>query len=678
MKKLKIILQSKVFYIVFFLFIIIEILFTTILIKYDSIYQNGNISLEGTIIKYSIKDDKISLIIKSKEKISVTYYLKENEKIDLKIGYKISIDGVIEDATNNTIKNTFNYKKYLYNNKIYKVLKASNIKIIDTKINVFQKIKNKIYERSSMNKYISLFIVGDKTLLESDLYDSFKNVGAAHLLAISGMHVSVFILLLKKILFFLSNHKQNLFISLFLLFYAYIVNFTASILRVVISFVLGSINKRIEFNLDSLKILFLTFFMMVLVNPFYIYNIGFEYSFITSFGIIYSKKHLNKNYILNILIITFIALLFTLPITINLNYEINLLTFLSNLLLIPFITFILYPLSLITFLFPFILCIYSFLTNIMEHIILFIDSINLFVIILPKMNYIIIILYYMFLLLFIYYGFKRYFILLLSILLLNKIIPILDNNYYVSFMDVKQGDSSLIITPHKKKIIMIDTGGLTGSNYKVSDNVILYLKSLGISKIDYLILTHGDYDHMGEASNILKKIRVKNVIFNCGNLNNLEKELINDLNKKDINYNLCLNNINVNDINFEFLKTKEYDNENDNSIVIYTKINNYKFLLMGDASNRVETNILLKYPIKNIDVLKVGHHGSKTSSSKSFIDTMAPKYSVISVGKNNRFKHPNKEVLDTLDNSKVYRTDQDGSIMFKIKNNKLSIETCSP
>ena len=281
MKKLKIILQSKVFYIVFFLFIIIEILFTTILIKYDSIYQNGNISLEGTIIKYSIKDDKISLIIKSKEKISVTYYLKENEKIDLKIGYKISIDGVIEDATNNTIKNTFNYKKYLYNNKIYKVLKASNIKIIDTKINVFQKIKNKIYERSSMNKYISLFIVGDKTLLESDLYDSFKNVGAAHLLAISGMHVSVFILLLKKILFFLSNHKQNLFISLFLLFYAYIVNFTASILRVVISFVLGSINKRIEFNLDSLKILFLTFFMMVLVNPFYIYNIGFEYSFIT-------------------------------------------------------------------------------------------------------------------------------------------------------------------------------------------------------------------------------------------------------------------------------------------------------------------------------------------------------------------------------------------------------------
>ena len=99
---------------------------------------------------------------------------------------------------------------------------------------------------------------------------------------------------------------------------------------------------------------------------------------------------------------------------------------------------------------------------------------------------------------------------------------------------------------------------------------------------------------------------------------------------------------------------------------------------MGDAGVEKEKDILDKYNLSNVDVLKVGHHGSKTSSSKEFIDEINPKYGVISVGKNNRYGHPNKEALDNLKNSKIYRTDQDGSIMFKIKNDKLEIETCSP
>ena len=107
-------------------------------------------------------------------------------------------------------------------------------------------------------------------------------------------------------------------------------------------------------------------------------------------------------------------------------------------------------------------------------------------------------------------------------------------------------------------------------------------------------------------------------------------------------------------------------------------IKGYKFIFMGDASVTTEKEILDKYNISDIDVLKVGHHGSKTSSSKEYIDEVNPKYSIISVGKNNRYGHPNKEVLNTLNKSKIYRTDQDGSIMFKIKNNKLQIETRAP
>ena len=101
-------------------------------------------------------------------------------------------------------------------------------------------------------------------------------------------------------------------------------------------------------------------------------------------------------------------------------------------------------------------------------------------------------------------------------------------------------------------------------------------------------------------------------------------------------------------------------------------------MFMGDASTTTEKEILDKYNLSDIDVLKVGHHGSKTSSGKEFINTINPKYSIISVGKNNRYGHPNKEVLNNLDDSKIYRTDRDGSIMFKIKNDKLRVETCSP
>lgn len=189
---------------------------------------------------------------------------------------------------------------------------------------------------------------------------------------------------------------------------------------------------------------------------------------------------------------------------------------------------------------------------------------------------------------------------------------------------------------------------------------------------------HGDYDHMGEAINLVNDFKVDNVIFNCGEYNDLENELINVLDKKHIEYYSCIKELNIDEYKLQFLNTVEYDNENDNSSVIYLNYNNYKFLFMGDASTTREKDILEKYNLNNIDVLKIGHHGSKTSSSKTFIDKISPKYSIISVGKNNRYGHPNDSVLNNLEDSKIFRTDQDGSVMFKIKNNKLQIATCPP
>ena len=183
---------------------------------------------------------------------------------------------------------------------------------------------------------------------------------------------------------------------------------------------------------------------------------------------------------------------------------------------------------------------------------------------------------------------------------------------------------------------------------------------------------------MGEAINLVNNFKVEKVIFNCGEYNDLENELIKVLDKKKIKYYSCIKELNIDDNKLYFLNNKDYGNENDNSSVIYTELNNYKFLFMGDAGVEVEEDLIEKYNLQNIDVLKVGHHGSNTSSSKIFIDEINPKYSIISVGKNNRYGHPNKEVLESLKESKIYRTDEDGSIMFKIKNSKLKNETCSP
>ena len=183
---------------------------------------------------------------------------------------------------------------------------------------------------------------------------------------------------------------------------------------------------------------------------------------------------------------------------------------------------------------------------------------------------------------------------------------------------------------------------------------------------------------MGESINLIENFKVEKVIFNCGEFNDLEKELIKILEKKKIKYYSCIKELNIDNSKLCFLQTKEYDNENDNSNVIYIELDGYKFMFIGDSGIEKEKDILDKYNISDVDVLKVGHHGSKTSSSEEFINSVNPKYSIISVGKNNKFGHPNKEVLDNLSNSKIYRTDIDGSIMFKIKKDKLRIETYSP
>ena len=666
MTRLKILLQSNKIY---YCLLIATILYVGIKVKIGYTSKiNVNEDFTGIVTTIVKKENSFKLTIKGKEKLIV--YISNIENIEL--GDKVVVKGKYTLPKKATIPNNFDYQKYLYNNHIFYIMYAKELKIIKKNQNITFKIKKYILDKTSNytnNGYLNAFIIGDKTDLE--FYETYQNNGISHLFALSGMHISMLSLIIYKLV---NKFKhKDLIVIMFLLFYITLTNFSASILRTIIFFIILKLNKKLDLNISTKNALLITLSIIMIYNPLIVFDIGFQYSGLVTFGLIVSTKYYKKNYFYNLFITSFIALLFSVPITLYNNYELNLLSILNNLINVPLITFVIYPLSLLTFLLKFLEPIYNLTINLLEFInnISSIFSLNIIV---PKVHIIFYLIYYLLIYLYIESNNKKYILIACLYLLSFKLKPFIDRNNYVYYLDVGQGDSSLII--YNDIVVMNDTGGT--SNYNVSSGCIKLLKSLGYSHIDYLILTHGDFDHMGDSIYLINNYKVKNVVLNNDSFNELETNLIKELKKKKIKYYQNVEKIPISNNIITILNTEEYDNENDNSNVIYIELNNYNFMFMGDAGVDKEKDILERYNISNIDVLKVGHHGSKTSSSKSFINKINPKYSIISVGKNNRYGHPNKEVLNNLDHSKIYRTDEDGSIMFKIKNNKLKIETCSP
>lgn len=613
---------------------------------------------------------------------------KENILDDLLYGAYVLVEGELIKPYNNTIPNNFNYKSYLSNKMIYYQLKIDNIKVIKESNNIIYKLKNKINKRIlkiDKTGYLKAFILGDNSLIDDMVYESYQSIGITHLFALSGMHVSLLSGIILKGLKKVNNKLKYLIVIIVLISYGFIVGYPASIKRAITFFIIASINKIFNFKLSTLKILFITVFILIFLNYKIIYDIGFLYSVITVFGIFWGSNFIkSENIIYSSFKLSLVAFLFSLPITLACFYEINILSIIYNMFYIPFVSVILYPFCLLTFILPFLEKILVLLIKVMENISLFLNNIDFFKLYLD-FNIGEILLFYILLLVILRYNRFKYFILLFLIVFIDLMIPYLDSSLYVYYLDVGQGDSSLIITPHLKEVILIDTGGklsfdtkLEGDKSYVSDGTLSLLRSLGINKIDYLILTHGDYDHMGDAIYLVNNIKINKVIFNCGEYNDLEKELMEVLEQEKINYYTCINELDINKNKIYFLNSDIYDNENDNSNVTYFKFYNHNFLFMGDAGIDKEKYILDNYNLENIDFFKVGHHGSKTSSSKEFVNMINPKYSLVSVGRNNRYGHPNEEVLDILRDSKIYRTDENGTIKLQIKNNKVNINLFEP
>ena len=688
MQNLKPILQSNKFLVILFVLTFLWCLLS-FSISSKSIFSSEQTRIEGKIFSFKVDGNFLSITVDAKEKIQAFYYfdsLEEKKRVESTLGYgkKITLQGTLQKPSSSSIPHTFDYKKYLSYQKIYWTMSVDSLNISDGGT-IFEKIKTKIYQYISQfqNKdYLLALLLGNTSYMD---LTAIQENGISHLFAISGMHISLFAAVLQKI-FRKFGKKGDIFICFFLIFYAFLVGFTPSVMRSVLIFIFLFLNDFFHLKLSKMRVFLFTFLFLLILNPFNITNLGFQYSFLICFTFFFLKP--SKNYWVNLLKTSAIACLVSIPISAIHFFEINFLSIIWNIFFVPYVTFVMYPLCFLVLLFPFIAALFEISVQFFEWINTWCQNITVGVIVIPYIFPGLWLIFYLFVLNFLRLNKKKYLLLALLFFLCVKIWPKINANAYMYFIDVGQGDSSLFISPYQREVVLIDTGGKMNyateewekrqNQVKLSDTLKTFLYSLGISKLDNLIITHGDYDHMGESINLVNNFKVEKVIFNCGPHNDLEQELIKVLHKKKIPYYSCIKELNIDDNKLYFLNNKDYGNENDNSSVIYTELNKHKFLFMGDAGVEVEDDLIEKYNLQNIDVLKVGHHGSKTSSSEEFIGEINPKYSVISVGKNNRYGHPNDSVLENLEDSKIYRTDEDGSIMFKIDNDKLKIKTCAP
>ncbi|MDD2181397.1 MAG: DNA internalization-related competence protein ComEC/Rec2 [Bacilli bacterium] len=705
MLSLKTLLQSKWPFVLILSFALLNTVYVLNKQIYKTYYNGSETNVIGYITDININGNHIKVTLNAKEKLIVNYYANtEDELVMLKdnylIGDYIRVEGVLDVPKSNTIFNLFNYKKYLFSQKIYWVFNSTEIEKINQRPKFLYLIKRKIIKRiESVDKssaYLKNYLIAERSDINDFVLNSYQGNGLNHLLTLSGAQISMFSMIVLFLINKISKNKiiNYIIVTIIMLFYLFLAGSPPSLLRAVMMFIFLRINEVFKLKINTLNFIILIFSTLLIYNPYYVYHLGFLFSFSISFYLILFKDVINryKTYFKRLFVISIIAFLVSMPILINNFFEINLLTPITNLIFIPIFLLIIFPLSIVVFFIPILDQLLYLIITFTENLSLFVNNINVFDITLKYMGIIPVIVYYVLItIVLISFRNKKYlnFIYISVVLIIHFFSPYFNEYPVITFIDVGQGDSTLIELPKNIGNILIDTGGIIKYNneewkqknkdYSIAVNKIIpYLKSRGIRKLDYLILTHGDYDHMGESENLINNFKIDNVILNSGNNNDYEKNLIKLLNNKKIPYNFYNKfELIINKYKFYFLNQKNIIDENEDSLIVYTKLNNMNILLTGDAGKSSEKYLIDTYKLPNMDILKLGHHGSKNSSSREFINELIPKFAIISVGLNNRYNHPHKEVIDILNDYhiKYYITSTHGSIKIILKK-QLLIKTC--
>lgn len=652
-------------------------------------------------VKFFFRVDKVNgKTVSGKTLITYT----GDEISELQIGDKYEFSGRLRSPFKSSNPSQFDYGKYLRNFDTFTVFYTDNAKVVDNNLTPkwkflknLNKIRDKIinvhaqYLKSPNLEILGGVVFGDDAVAPPDyIKTSFVNSGLLHILAASGMNVAfiyafwVFFMRLMRVPFkFMVISGMGIVII-----YTFMTGLGASVIRAALMLILVLIGKLIDRDAHTISLLAFVAMLMLMYNPAFINNVGFQLSFIVTFGLLTTANVIFEKYknskipqwLTSALLIPVIAQIWVAPIQMFYFNTFSTYSIIANILSMPFLSVISFGgfiSSIIAMAAPFsdkFCMIIDLILNYVLHAIVFISNLfanlpgSLLTTTHPNIFQI-----------FVYYGIVLFFTLsiknglnkkivyactALSLILMLSLINIPSKNLEVIAFDVQNADCFLIKTPQNKYFI-IDTGraGYKGSNAQANSIIIKYLKDKGIKNIEGMIITHFDNDHSGGAVDIMKSLNVKQVYINSFDDKSMTSENIyKTLKELNIPAKIPLNNKPIyNEENFN-LQTyiSNSDKDNEKSIITLLTFKDFDMLFTGDAGTEAFEKLKKNIP-HNVEILKVGHHGGPHVVNSDMLNHLNTKVSVISTGPNS-FGHPNKGTLDILRNTDIYRTDRHNSI----------------
>lgn len=645
-----------------FIFLLLYYVITILVLSLYPFKLEDEIS--GIVISVKNNSDYQSVVIlKGLYKVYLT--IPDNNEIH--IGQRIIASGTSKEidleSFDTYLRSIGIYRRYSVSN--YKVSNEFNIYSI--KYKVFNFYESKLDEKSYSYLIGLVFGLNDFDL---SFKEQINNLGVSYLFCISGFHINMIIVLFDYILSKVIHrqHIKDSIIIILLLIYAFLTGFSYGVARATLMVIITKINYYKSLNLTKLDCLSIAFIIISFINPYALYNTSFRLSFLSVFIILLITNNLkNDNKLITNYYITIIIFLASAPIIISINNEINLLTvFISPIILLLF-SYIILPFTYVLLILPQIYPLINSIYILFERIINTLNNFDILLIESKTFSPILYITYY-----FLFYNllcqYERYGLKYFNSLLFIIVIFIFNiTNYLIPYdritiLDVGQGDSILIECANNKGNILID-----------SYNNIDKLKDKGIKNINTLIITHSDNDHSETTLDVINNYNVSTLILSYYDEYEFLKDIKSDI--KILNYKSD-DVYYFNNLKFDFLSPNtEYSSSNNNSLSFILSINSFKMLFAGDIEEEAEKDIIDKYGTLKFDILKVAHHGSFSSTSTYFLNNTKFNDAIISVGKNNYYNHPNDQVIESLNDKNIYRTDTDNDIYIDVYSKKYKIKT---
>lgn len=653
----------------------------TIQIAADTIVVNGD------LVKF---DGKVGT-----NKIKCTYLVSsEQEKQDwtnrMNWQRQIKVKGTFVTPAKKTNQYAFDYPAYLIANRYTGQFAIEHIiQVRPLPMSIWRLVHQlRSWAIARVERYISPkigylvngLLFGYRQVEFYDELTPFTQNGLLHLFSISGMHVYFFLgwvdWFFRRIGLSFQAQLGPFLVLSFLL--ACFFGVSSSILRAIFMYLLYWVGKEGALRLSGTDRYGIVLASCLLIEPRTLLQLSSQLSFAFSFFLLFVTVSVYTHWqkLLHAQVIPCISA----PLLMYFFYEWPLLSGVFTYLLMPLFDVLLLPLATVLFL----VCRVPLIGTIVENLLIILMTSSRFLLtVFPK---IVLTSGQPSLLLIIIctvvgiwsFERKKYGFMVASCLLLpflgSRLVPF----EKVTFVDVGQGDAIVLQTKWNREVYVIDTGGRIAYERKdwqerkteasVMYSLVPYLKGEGIAKIDGLFLTHGDMDHLGDADELMQAIKVENVYLGKGSLANEKVQALYYTFSQHVHFQEIATGTKVGkQRDLLVLSPEDGKGENNDSLVLYTRWANRTFLFTGDLEEEGERDFLSRYGDFSVDVLKVGHHGSKTSSSPEFIDSLTPKEAIISCGRNNRYKHPHQETLATLKahGVHIFRTDQNGMIQYR-------------